>query len=126
MVVDSPRTSQTASTSLGSCRKRKQRDDIAGVSVEDLFVSRVRRRTNFDFLRIAICSKPGSDVFDVSHNHVRSLAVQVGVLSATDGTNVGRNTRVDDDVLLARVTINVQAANDEEAVAGMELLRQTA
>lgn len=107
VIIDTPSASQTAGATLSSGREGKQRDNVAQFSVENLFVCRVRGRTSLDLARILTFFEISPNVFDVAHEHVGALVIQVCVLTTTDRANVRGDAHVDDDVLFGNVAIDV-------------------
>ena len=83
--------------------------------MEDLLVGRVRRTTNDPVVRRA------SEIRDVRQHHVGRSTVDLGILAAAEGRDVRGEAGVDGDVILAAVRFHADAAEDEEAVAGVEL-----
>lgn len=117
LIVHPPRARQLARTALLRRLKRKKRHDVARVRVKDLLVGRIRWASN-DAVRIS-----AAEIFDVREDDVCRLAVVFVVLTAALGGDVRGNARVDDDVLFPRVLFDLDAADDEEAVAAVQLVR---
>lgn len=117
LVVNAPRARQLARTPGRRRLEREQRDDVARVRVEDLLVCRVGRAAD---------GAPRGDlvapeVFDVGKHDVGGLAVELVILAAALCGNMRRDASVNDGVLLARVVVDAQAPDHEEAVARVQL-----
>jgi hypothetical protein len=91
--------------------------------MEDLLVSRISWSTDFNVLALP---KSRPDILDMSYNDIRTLAVQISVLTSPDGANVRGYTCVDNDILLACILVDIQTTKNKEAVAIMQLVRETA
>lgn len=89
--------------------------------MEDLLVGGVCRSADLNLFLVSFLSKVGSDVLYMPNDHVGALALVIRVLPAANGADVRGDTSVDDDVFLARVTIDIKAAEYEEAVTKMQL-----
>lgn len=84
--------------------------------MKDLLVRRVGGAPNRTIQLAA-----AAEVLDVGQHHVGELAIVLVVLAAQLGRNVRGHAGVDDEVLLARVLVWSQAADDEETVALVQL-----
>jgi hypothetical protein len=91
--------------------------------MEDLLVSRISWSTDFKVLSLP---KSRPDILDVSYNDIRTLAVQISVLTAPDGPDMRGYTSVDEDILLACILIDIQTTKNKEAVAKVKLVGETA
>lgn len=111
-----PAARQIALASLRRRLERKQRDNIARIGMKHLLLRRVCRRS--DLVRVD-CRR---QVLDVREHHVGGLAVKGAVLAAAGRRDVRGEAGVDDDVFLARVPLDGDAANDFEAVTVVDLL----
>ncbi len=117
LIVHVPAAGEVALAALGRLGERKQRDNVADVGVEDLLLRRVRRRANL--VRV----DRRRQVLDVREGDVGRLAGKVVVLAAAGRRDVRGEPRVDDDVFLARVALDGDAADDLEAVPAVNLAR---
>lgn len=68
--------------------------------MKDLLIGCVGGRSNLDL-------SSRSNILHVAKDYIGSFAIIVGILTAPDGTNVGRDACVNDDVLFTSVTIDV-------------------
>lgn len=120
-VVHSPGGSELAGAALGRRLKREQAHDVSGVRVKYLLVGRVRRGAD-----VSLHLRQVAEVLDVSKDHVGRGSVKrtLVVLAATPGSYVCRQTGVDDDVFLACVLADADAADHEEPVAKVKLTGQ--
>ena len=59
-------------------------------------------------------------------DYIGGFPVQAVVLPAADGRDVRGEAGVDSDVVFSRVRLDTQAAEDEEAVASVELAGEAA
>jgi hypothetical protein len=75
--------------------------------MEDLLVRRVRWSTNLELTLVLALPNSRSDILDMSYNDIRTLVVQISVLTAPDRGNVRGYTSVDNDVLLACILIDI-------------------
>lgn len=115
LVVDVPAAGQVALAALGRLGEGKERNDVAGVGVEDLLLRRVRGRANL--VRV----DRRRQVLDVREGDVGRLATEAVVLAATGRRDVRGEPRVDGNVVLARVPFDGDAAHDLEAVPVVNL-----
>lgn len=116
LIVHPPRTGQLAGTSLFGRLEGEEGDNISRVGVEDLFVGGVGRAPNdFAWIRVA-------EILYVRQDNVCGLPVKLVILAASLRGDVGRQSRVDDDILLPSVLIDIEAADDEESVATVQLI----
>lgn len=88
--------------------------------MEDLLVRGVGRRAN------AAAAGQVAEILDVGENDIgRLVVVRIPmVLSTALGSNVRRETCIDHDVLLARVLVDAESPDDEEAMAKVKFTRQ--
>jgi hypothetical protein len=91
--------------------------------MEDLLVSRISWSTDLELTLVLAFSRP--DILDMSYNNIRTLAVQISVLTAEDGANVRGYASVDQNILLACVLIDIQTAKNKKAVAMVQLVGET-
>lgn len=117
LIVHPPRARQLTRTTLLGRLKRKERYNVTRICVKDLLVGRVRR-TSDDAVRIS-----AAEILDVREDDVCGLAVEFVILTAALGGDMRGDSRVDDDVLFPRVLFDLDAADDEEAVAAVQLVR---
>jgi hypothetical protein len=115
-----PATREIALPALSRLPERKQGNDIPRIRVKDLLLRRVRRRA--DAPRVDL----GGQVLDVREDDVGGLAIVLRVLARAERRDVRGQTGVDDDVLLARVLVHGDAADDLEAVAVVDVARDGA
>lgn len=87
--------------------------------MEDLLVGSICWSPDLHLFLIPALPKSGSDVLNMSNDHVGAPAIVVRVLSPANGADVRGDTCVDYNVFLASILINIKAAEDEEAVAEM-------
>jgi hypothetical protein len=64
-----------------------------------------------------------AQVFDVRQHHIGRLALELGVLPATDAGYVGCETSIDDDIFNSGVASDGNAADDFEAMAEVDFTR---
>jgi hypothetical protein len=84
--------------------------------VEDLSVGGISRAADYAILL------SGTEVLDVAEDDVGGVAVKFTVLATPLPRDVGGDTNVDGDVVLAGVLVYVYAADDEESVAFVEFI----
>lgn len=85
--------------------------------MENLLVSSVGGGTNMVFL------VAGSQVFDMIQDDIGRFPTVLVILPCSQGSNMGRETRIYDDVVLARVTLHRYASDDLESMPKMEFPR---
>jgi hypothetical protein len=117
LIVHPPRARQLTRATLLRCLKRKERHDVTRICVKYLLVGRVRRAPD-NAVRIR-----AAEILDVREDDVCRRAIELVVLTAALGGDVRGDARVDDDVFLSGVLFNLDAADDEEAVAAVQLVR---
>ena len=117
-VIDIPAAGEITLASFGCRAQAEKRDDIPSVGVEDLLIGRVGWGSDLVFIGTA------ADVLDVG-NHRRSPILQTCVLlTATNVADVGTNSRVDDDVVFARIIIDTQTTKNNKASTTVNLFGQ--
>lgn len=114
-IIDQPTTSDIALAALDRRVKANQGDNIAAISMENLFISRIGR---CPYIRSIFSARQILDM----RNHQGLAVSEVRVLlAATEISHVGRDAAIDDDVLFAGVSVYVEAAEDEEASSCVEV-----
>jgi hypothetical protein len=94
--------------------------------MENLLVGRISRSTNLKLSLVPALPESSPDILYMPYHDIGTLAVQIGVLSTTDGADVRGYTGIDNDVLLACIAIDVHATKNEETVTKMQLTGKTA
>jgi hypothetical protein len=120
LIVHTPRAGQLARAALGGRLQREQGHDVAAVRVEDLLVRGVGGTADDAAAGAAVVAQ----VLDVAEDDVAGLAVELVVLAGQLRRDVRRDPGVYGDVVRARVIVDAQAAEDEEPVAVVQLVRE--